>query len=95
MTVRIVRFVATVACAVLVSSCGLMANHSNWSEADLEKQGAALVKQESNTDTTIDCKGGLTNQQGNSIMCTDKEGQKWLFWPDSQGELNVRKGQGG
>lgn len=72
----------------------MLANTSNWSEADLEKQGSALVKQEFKKDTTVDCKGGLTNKQGNSIMCADKEGKPWLFWPDNRGELNVKKGQG-
>lgn len=73
----------------LVTACG---GQSDWTETSLESEGAALIKSQTGQDVTVDCQGGLTNKQGNSIMCAGGDGTKWLFYPDNRGKLKVKAG---
>lgn len=73
----------------VTTACG---GQSDWTESSLESEGAALVKTQTGQDVTVDCQDGLTNKQGNSIMCAGSDGTNWLFYPDNKGKLKVKTG---
>lgn len=55
---------------VLPLTLGGCGAKSDWTEQQLEAEGAKLIKQDFGVDTTIDCPAGLENKQGPSVMCT-------------------------
>ena len=81
--------VVTGLATALITGCG---GQSDWTESSLESEGAALVKTQTGQDVTVDCQGGLTNKQGNSVMCAGNDGANWLFYPDNKGTLKVKTG---
>lgn len=91
-TIRVSGAVTCVAmAAAALAGC---TQKSNWTEQQLETEGAALVKTQFGADVTLDCPAGLENKQGPSVMCTGSDGKMWLFSATNKGELRAQKGQG-
>jgi len=84
--------VAAVALSATLGAAGCTTK-SNWTEQQLETEGAALITKQFQVDVSVDCPAGLENKQGPSVMCTGSDGQQWLFWANNKGELQVKKGQ--
>lgn len=61
---------------VLLLTLGGCGSRSDWTEQQLETEGAKLIKQDFNVDATIDCPAGLENKQGPSVMCTAGSGSE-------------------
>ncbi|MCX4471379.1 hypothetical protein OOK41_13850 [Micromonospora sp. NBC_01655] len=88
---RTPRVILAVTVALVLAGCG-GGHEGDWSNEQLQKDGAAAVKRDLGKDGTLQCEGGLTNRQGSSIRCKGSDGMAYIIDVKSEGELRASGG---
>jgi hypothetical protein len=88
---RTSRVILAVSMALVLAGCG-GGHEGNWSNEQLQKDGAAAVKRDLGEDVTLQCEGGLTNRQGSSNRCKGSDGMAYIIDVKSEGELRASGG---
>ena len=88
------RYLTAVAAVAVfgLAACSGGGQEGDWTNAQLEKDGAAAVQDDLGKDVTLECEGGLTNKQGSSIRCKGSDGKAYIIDVKAEGELRASGG---